>query len=190
MFETYLIDAHHFIDEVQIHIFDGDTSKIRSYRASIFLTSSALEAFINYIGETFKENTQLTLHERDFLNDIQTEVNAKDGTLKKKEKYQSLENKIRFLIAKFGIEFDYLNSPNWSQFKEFKIFRDQLVHPREEANDFVIADYKKHAERGLKVTIALIDTLLVGIFSKNLRIQVLELSNVEPCKIATNRNVC
>lgn len=180
MFETYLSDASHFIERAKMSSGDlGDDEKIREYRASIFLTASALESFVNYIGETFCENSSLTLHERNFLNDIQTEVDPKKGTLVEREKYQSLENKIRYLISKFNI--NHLNIatlPEWSQFKEFKIFRDQLVHPRDIVNEFKLADYKKHAENGLKVSILLIDGILSGIFDRNLRKQILELANL------------
>ena len=177
MFEDYLTDASHFIESAKGTNLDS-RFKVRDYRVSIFLISSALEAFINYLGETFKDSPDLSLHERDFLNDLQTEVNPRTAMLDKKEKFQTLDNKIKFLINKFSIQLDVATTPEWSHFKDFKGFRDSLVHPREQASEFTEQDYRKHAERGLKSAIFIIDKLLSGIFSRNLRRQVLDLANI------------
>lgn len=177
MFEDYLTDASYFIESAKSTTIDSRT-KVRDYRVSIFLISSALEAFINYLGETFKDSQNLSLHERDFINDLQTEVNPKTAMLDKKEKFQALDNKIKFLISKFSIQLDMAITPEWSHFKDFKSFRDSLVHPREQASEFTEQDYRKHAERGLKSAIFIIDKLLSGIFDRNLRPQVLDLANI------------
>jgi hypothetical protein len=176
MFEDYLVDASHFIESAKSDAGSDSRLKVRHYRVSIFLVASALEAFINYLGETFRDNHSLTLHERDFLNDLQTEVNPKTAELNARDRYQSLENKIKFLICRFSIDLQIANTPEWSHFKEFKMFRDDLVHPRAHASEFTSDEYRKHAERGLKSSIFIIDALMLGIFNRNLRQQVLDLA--------------
>ena len=175
MFEDYLIDSNYFFKKANEEKEKED--KIRYYRASIFLSASALEAFINYIGETFKGNENLPRLERDFLQDLLTEIEPSKATMITREKYQTLENKIKFLVAKFTVNLDFGSAPEWSHFKDSKNFRDKLVHPRENVSAFTLIDYQKHAQKGLNSSVFLINLLLHGIFSKNLRKQILELAS-------------
>ena len=71
MFEEYLQDAHDFFTTAdQLATAGKNEQKARSfYRAAIFCTSSAIEAFVNYIGDSFAKAENLPPHEIAFLND-------------------------------------------------------------------------------------------------------------------------
>ena len=52
MFEEYLTDSNYFA--VKATEIKEESEKKRYYRVSVFCTMSAVEAFINYIGNTLE----------------------------------------------------------------------------------------------------------------------------------------
>jgi hypothetical protein len=104
------------------------------------LAWSAIESFVNNRLEDFGSlpETRLQLHERAFL--LEKKVKLVDSGERigqfvlEGTEYNRLEDKIFFLISKFGgrgttkvKKGDQL----WQRFKKFKDTRDALIHPRQ-----------------------------------------------------------
>ena len=174
MFEEYLQDASYFFEEGKK---EKEVLKSKSYfRCAVFCTSSAMEAFCNYIGETFEHSGTLNEFECAFLNDKEIIFDIRQGEKKEKTRYYSIEDKIKFLVKKFVPSLDISTNKNWTYFIEFKTFRDQLVHPRMTEDEMEIDQYKKIIKTGLTGVIFLINEVLNGVFRKPLRKQILDLT--------------
>lgn len=176
MFEDYLRDAYEFYclaEEVEPKSKKQDAK--RYYRAAIFHASSAMEAFVNYIGDSFEKAEGLSPYERAFLNDKVLNFDAQKGKLIKQSRYYSLEDKLKFLIRKFLPDFDIGKSSDWGNFLKLKDMRDALVHPRQIDDETEIIEYRENLRQGMLGTISLIDTILYGMFKRHLRKQILDL---------------
>ena len=174
MFEEYLQDSHDFllIAEESFKV-SNERKARRYYRASVFYTAGAIEAFVNYIADSFAKAESLTAHEIAFLNDRRL-VFSIDRGLNERTEYHSIDDKLRLLLNKFVPIFDF-NSGTWSSFMQFKNFRDLLVHPRQADDETKIIEYQTKVQAGLSSTIELMNCVSKGIFKKPLRKQLLDL---------------
>jgi hypothetical protein len=174
VFEEYLQDAHHFMS-----IADGlakdakDREARRYYRASVFYASGAMEAFVNYIADSFAKAASLTSHETSFLNDKTLVFSAEKGLTERPE-FHRLDDKLRLLMRKFVPGFEFQN-PAWMKFMQFKVFRDSLVHPREMDDNTPLDEYRNKVHAGLKAIIEIMNVSSKGIFKQPLRRQLLDL---------------
>lgn len=174
MFEEYLQDSYNFLS-----IADGalkasnDREARRYYRASVFYTAGAIEAFANYIADSFEKARSLTNHETAFLNDKRLVFSVGRGLTERAE-FHSIDDKLHLLLNKFVPDFDF-STGAWSTFMQFKNFRDSLVHPRQIDDETNIADYQTKVRAGLSSTISLMNSLSKGIFKRPLRKQLLDL---------------
>ncbi len=167
MFEVYLEDAGAFVELAEAQ--SDDLLAKRYYRASVILTVSAVEAFINYIGDMFSHGEAHPLHEVAFLTDRKFGPKHGEFTILDQPEYQRLNDKLRFLFQKYAPAFDMAKEPAWSEFQVFKKFRDSIVHPHHEEESATRADYKDQIGRGLGATAKLIDALCRGIIGKPMR---------------------
>jgi hypothetical protein len=174
MFEEYLQDSHDFllIAEESFKV-SNERKARRYYRASVFYAAGAIEAFVNYIADSFAKAESLTAHEIAFLNDRRL-VFSIDRGLNERTEYHSIDDKLRLLLNKFVPIFDF-NSGTWSSFMQFKNFRDLLVHPRQADDETKIIEYQTKVQAGLSSTIELMNCVSKGIFKKPLRKQLLDL---------------
>jgi len=174
MFEEYLQDSHIFLalaEEARKK--SNEREARRYYRASVFYSAGAIEAFVNYIADSFAQAKSLTDHETAFLNDKRL-VFSIDRGLNERTEYHSIDDKLRLLLNKFVPDFDF-NSSLWDGFMRFKDFRDLLVHPRQAEDKTEIAAYQTKVQRGLSSIIELMNCVSKGIFRKPLRKQLLDL---------------
>jgi hypothetical protein len=176
MFEEYLQDASELfkLGENALVQLDERTAK-RFFRAGIFYTASAMEAFVNFLADGFAIAERLSSHERAFLNDKQFVVNPSTANVVEKIRYYGVEDKLKFLIHKFVPELDLGTSENWKNFLEFKGFRDQLVHPKQVEDEIQVSEYKNKLHRGMSGIINIMSTISEGIFGRPLRKQILDL---------------
>jgi hypothetical protein len=158
MFEEYLQDSYQFLCLAE------DLAKVskerdarRYYRASVFYASGAIEAFVNYIADSFAKAGSISQHEISFLNDKALIFSVDKGIIERTE-FHRLDDKIRLLMRKFVPDFDF-QGVTWVKFKEFKDFRDSLVHPRQVDDETQIADYHKRVRAGLKAIIEIMVTI-------------------------------
>ena len=137
---------------------------------------SAVEAFINYIGDTFTQGETLQLYEIAFLTDKKFDVLGGTFQIFQQTEYHKLEDKLKFLICKFVPDFDFEHTPCWSRLLEFKKFRNTITHPRQDEDERDIAEYKKKIETGLSSAIEIMNYLCKGIFKRSLRKKLLDLT--------------
>ena len=174
MFEEYLQDSYEFLVTAEKLSKDlKEREARRYYRASVFYASGAIEAFVNYIADSFAKAGNISQFEICFLNDKTLVFSVDKGVVEKTE-YHRLDEKIRFLIYKFTQGFDY-QSLKWVKFMELKEFRDSLVHPRQIEDEMPTDEYRKRVRNGLRAIIEIMDFISRGIFQKPLRKQLMDL---------------
>jgi len=174
MFEEYLQDSNEFLSIAEEAFKVSNERKARRYyRASVFYSAGAIEAFVNYIADSFAQAESLTAHETAFLNDRRLFFSIDRG-LNERTEYHSIDDKLRLLLNKFVPDFDF-SSGTWSSFMQFKNFRDLLVHPRQADDKTEIIEYQKKVQAGLSSIIELMNCVSKGIFKKPLRKQLLDL---------------
>jgi hypothetical protein len=175
MFEEYLQDAYEFFQTAKKFGEARDERAARRfYRAAVFYASGAIEAFVNYIADSFARAESLSPQEIAFLNDKKLSFSTDKFTLIERPEYHRLEDKLKLLIRKFVPNFNF-NSKSWSRTLEFKDFRDSLVHPRQSEDETSINEYEKKLRRGMAGTIEIMNLVSKGIFKKPLRKQLLDL---------------
>jgi hypothetical protein len=176
MFEEYLHDAHELFCAANLAASQSkDQEAKRYFRAAIFYSASAMEAFVNYIGDSFKKAGKLSDHERAFLNDNQIIFDPGKGSVIIQTRYYGIDDKLKFLIRKFSPKYDIGKSRAWNSFIEFKDLRDSLVHPRQVDDDIDINEYREKLKVGMFGTITLMNDISKGIFRRPLRKKVLDL---------------
>ncbi len=174
MFEEYLQDSHIFLSIAEeAYKKSNEREARRHYRASVFYSAGAIEAFVNYIADSFAKAGSLTDHEIAFLNDRRI-VFLVDRGLSERTEYHSIDDKLRLLLGKFVPGFDF-GIAVWSSFMEFKQFRDLLVHPRQTEDNIEIEEYHMRVQAGLSSIIELMNCLSKGIYKQPLRKQLLDL---------------
>lgn len=174
MFEVYLEDAHYLALEGQKRG-SNEIEARRYYRAAVFHAASALEAFVNYIGNTIAQGGGHSAYEIAFLTDRKFGISDGRFEVLEQMEYHRLEDKLRFLICKFVPSFDLASNIAWSRCLEFKRFRDDLIHPRQDEDTVSGAEYLDQLKTGLSSIIEIIDCLCKGIFQRNLRKRIRDL---------------
>ena len=144
-YQEILQDGQWFRDQAESAPKDS-TIKGRFSTASILFSFMALESFINNMMSDFTvlPSGLLTPHERGFLAERIVELadsgeNAGKFEVTNRQRYQSLEYKIMFLVARFGGDKVDKGSTLWQKFQKMKDIRDLLTHPRKNATFFTAA---------------------------------------------------
>jgi hypothetical protein len=175
MFEDYIQDSFTFFGIAESAVNTDERAARMYFRASVFCAASALEAFVNFIGESFNQAPQMDPNERAFLNDKTLEVSASKGTVEDRVRYHAIDSKVKFIIKRFNVPLDPLLSSQWRGFKEFKRFRDSLVHPRALNDEISLSDYVDNIKSGLNANIDIMNSISSTIFGKPLRQSLLDL---------------
>lgn len=174
MFEDYLKDSRHFFDSAEAA---GDLEDARrSYRASVIVGMSALEAFVNYLADTFAQSSVYPHYEVAFLSDRKFGVSDDRFAILDQLEYHRIEEKLRFLLKKYVSSFDFEQDRHWAQFLAFKKLRDSITHPRFDEDQTTKSEYSQQIKHGLDAVISLIDVLCQGIFQKPLRQNIKDLT--------------
>lgn len=175
MFEDYLQDSHEFLGIAKNLANNADDKGARRYyRAAVFCASGAMEAFINYIADSFAQAKNIPDYEIAFLNDKLIFFSADKGLAERTE-YHKLDDKIRVLMIRFVNHFDF-SCAKWSNFMEFKKFRDSLIHSRQADDETPVITYQKKVADGLKSIIQIMNDLSRGLWRKPLRKRLLDLA--------------
>jgi hypothetical protein len=151
-FQQYLRDSEFFYDECcQAFVSGKNAYGQRCAIASVLFSFMAIESFINNMMEDFVSLPEglFTIHERGFLEEhrVQFESSGQqtgEFILTNQQEYRSLQDKILFLIAKFGggPKLDK-GSGLWQKFDRSKDMRDKLSHPRKDSTPILCADDAK-----------------------------------------------
>jgi len=176
MFEEYLHDAHEFFCAAEEAANNSrDREAKRYFRAAVFYTASAMEAFTNYIGDSFSKAETLSAQERAFLNDSQLVFDPAKGIVVTQIRYYGIDDKLKFLIHKFAPKYVIGKSKAWTCFIEFKALRDSLVHPRQIEDEIDIDAYREKLRKGMFGTITLMNDISKGVFKRPFRKKILDL---------------
>lgn len=179
MFEDYIQDAYTFFELANDKAVNGlDREAKMYYRASVFCAASSMEAFINFIGDTFKQGNTLDKNEIAFLNDKILEVIPSKGMFEERVKYNSIDGKLKFIIKRFNVPIDTATLKEWQNFLKFKDLRDSLVHPKAISDENSNTDYKKNIKTGLNSNIDLMNSVSLKLFNKPLRKSLIDLKIV------------
>ena len=172
MFEDYLIDAAQFRNDA---VSSTENSAIkRNYRAAVFNLTSSIESYVFYQAIVLGMG-QIADAEKAFLLDRQYALSGAGFTITNTPRYNPVDQKIKFLLAKFSPDVKIGSIREWPKFLEFKKFRDKLTHPREEIDPYSIEDYKKQVQAGFLSVVTLMNLLSIGIYRKHLRQSLLDL---------------
>ena len=110
----------------------GAESKDPYYHAAILLGMSALEAYVNGIGEDIMCNPHIPIHEQSILTEKEIELERGEFILSNKLQMFRLTDRIEFLFFKFGkIK---LNGSGHQWYGNLKVsikLRNSIVHPKE-----------------------------------------------------------
>ena len=140
---------------------------------AIILAWSAIESFVNNRCDDLNSlpSDMFELHERSFLLEkyLRFVDSGKDigKFILEGNKYQTIENKIFFLLSKLGAKdaTKLKGGTLWQRFEVFKDIRDGLVHPRRDKeinlNPHDIENYIETAQE-------LIQLISVQIWKKNI----------------------
>jgi hypothetical protein len=173
MFEDYIQDAYSFYNSA-LEAPDEREAKMY-YRASVFCSASSLEAFVNFIGNTFLHSDNLDKLEIAFLNDRTLEVIPASGEIRERIKFNSIDNKLKLIIKKFGVAIEISSSSSWSNFTKFKDLRDSLIHAKDLSDERTVAQYKEAIKKGLNANIDIMNLIATAVFKKPLRTNLLDL---------------
>ena len=134
-------DAQWFCDQSENAQKDSMV-KERFSTASILFSFMALESFINDMMSDFTVLPVglLTAHELGFLAEKVVELadsgdDAGRFEVTNRQRYQNLEYKIMFLVARFSGDAVDKGSTLWQRFHRMKEVRDSLTHPRKDATN-------------------------------------------------------
>ncbi|MDC0760575.1 hypothetical protein POF51_07725 [Brevibacillus sp. AG] len=174
MFEEYLFDANEFLQKAD-SLSEQESKKY--YRASIFYIFSAIEAFVNYIGDTIEKGGGAQQFEVAFLTDRKFGLEKDEFKITPKSEYHKIEEKLRYLIKKYAKNTNIINTNSWANFKDFKKLRDSIVHPRASEDSIPKEQYQKLVQDGLDSVIDIINDICKGYFNKPLRLRLLELKS-------------
>lgn len=127
-------DSKFFLNEAKK--FDESSKTSQKYlRASILSAWAGFEGWINKTCFDFaKTYNDLTEHEIAFL--LEKRVELKDGNFKKtnSDKFESVENRLEFLLKRIGNYSIDKSTQHWNSFKNIKKIRDTIVHPKGTVN--------------------------------------------------------
>ncbi len=176
MFQDYLEDAFQFYQLAEMKKTAGEEREAKMYyRASVFCAASALEAFVNFIGYTFNQGNSLDKIEVAFLNDIAYEVVPAKARVEEKNKFNSISEKIKFVIKKFSVAIDLTSSTQWRDFLAFKEFRNSLIHSKSIDDTIKLSDYSINIQKGLNANIDIMNAISQKLFQKPLRRNLIDL---------------
>ncbi|MHC4497628.1 MAG: hypothetical protein ACYS21_00780 [Planctomycetota bacterium] len=132
-YRDYLSYSEKYIQLAEDELAD----KLKFLIPSILLSWVAIESFANNIMDDFASLPPdlFQLHERSLLLEKKVEFVKHGGDMGKfkleQTEYKKVEEKILFLIAKFGnLKKPYKGETLWQKFEELRDIRNKILHPR------------------------------------------------------------
>jgi hypothetical protein len=175
MFEDYIQDSFFFFEAGMRCVSSDERAARRYFRASVFCAASALEAFVNFVGDALNKGGGIDRNELAFINDKALEISPSTATVEERTKFYPIDSKVKFILKKFEVPLDLIASAEWRHFREFKQFRDSLVHPRNLHDEIAIATYVQRIREGLNANIDIMNAISQKLFGKPLRKSLLDL---------------
>jgi HEPN superfamily RiboL-PSP-like protein len=131
--------------------------------ASLLISISSLEAYINGIVDDFSESPNFTMFEIAFLTEKEIELNNGSFRISKRLKMSRLLDRIEILFQKFTQNKFTKENEWWGSLNEGIKLRNSIVHPKENKTLKI-----KDVERTLKSVINCLNSLFKEIYGKGL----------------------
>jgi hypothetical protein len=148
----------------------NDANGTRCATGSILFSFIAIESFINNMMEDFTllPKDIFTVHELGLLSEssVQFESSGEKAgqfVITSRREYKRLEDKILFLIAKFGGPAGAKGSNLWQRFEQAKRLRDGLTHPRKDGTPLLTPEEAKKVLDTSKEIIQMVSAKVWGI---------------------------
>ena len=126
-----LKDSQYFLKEAEKHQ-SNEMLQQRFIRASIISAWSGFEGWINKTCSDFaKTIPNLGIHGIGFLLEKRIELKKGQFELTNSDKYESIENKMEYLLRRFANYTLDKSTKSWKNFVQAKIIRDSIAHPKE-----------------------------------------------------------
>lgn len=126
-----LKDSQYFIKEAEKH-HSNQILQQRFIRASIISAWSGFEGWVNKTCSDFaKTIPNLGVNDIGFLLEKRIELKMGQFELTNSPKYESIENKMEYLLRRFASYTIDKSTKNWQSFTQIKIIRDSIAHPKE-----------------------------------------------------------
>lgn len=167
--KTFIKDSKFFLKESKNKSLD-DELRLRFIKASIISSWTALEGWLNCIAHqfgTFLSSGQIELHEKAFLLEKKLELHNGEWKISQSDDYQRVEDKILFLLNRFGPHRLDKTDKLWSDFQKIKKIRNGLVHLKTgklEIKDLTISN----ADLSVKTVVEILNMLTKKIYKKEL----------------------
>lgn len=125
-----LSDSKLFLQQSKI-CSGNEEKEQRLATASILCAWAGFEGWINKTCQDLaKSSRNLLINEIGFLKEKRVEFIKGEFVVGKSHKHESAENKMEFLLKRFGgVKLDKGNK-DWANFKRIKSLRDSIVHPK------------------------------------------------------------
>ena len=173
MFEDYLFDAYTFYCEAKADVNERDAK--RKYRAAVFYLAGAMEAFVNYLAEGFNVSGLLHAQELAFIRDETIVLDTNNFTVRNRIEFHPLEDKLKLLLKKYAPSYTFVTELSWTHLHNFKKLRDSLIHPRMTDDTNSLDEYRTLLEQAIRAEIDIMNRLVMGIYGKGIRRQLLDL---------------
>lgn len=109
---------------------DGSEHQISLLHASLLLSMSALEAYVNAVSEELVSNFHLDIYEKSLLSEKNIELDKGVPKLGKGLKMQRLIDRIAFIYSKYSMK-ELSDADLWyMEVKQTIDLRNDLVHPK------------------------------------------------------------
>lgn len=163
-------DSKYFLDQAKDN--KKEIIKLRYIRAVITTIWSALEGWINCVSSDFVllPEEKLKLYEKAFLLEKKLLLTEKgEFKITNQDQYNRIQDKILYLLKRFGNYEVDKGSKLWNNFKTTKKLRDGLTHPKSELLETKSLTIK-NAEVAIDSVVEMLKLLTKKIYKKQLKI--------------------
>lgn len=109
---------------------EGSEHQVASLHASLLLSMSALEAYVNAVSEELVSSFELNIYEKSLLSEKNIELDKGVPKLGKGLKMQRLIDRIAFIYSKYSMK-ELSDADLWyMEIKQTIDLRNGLVHPK------------------------------------------------------------
>ena len=108
----------------------ANVAGIAFLHAALMIAFSSLEAHINAVADEMCLAPNVTVHERGVLQEREVRLENGEFSPKNTLKMTRLEDRIQFLISRFGNQPLDRAAAWWGEFKEAARLRNELTHPK------------------------------------------------------------
>lgn len=174
--EMLFEEAKYYLEIAKVEV-DGTEQQIAHLHASLLLSMSALEAYINAVSEELVLNFELGVYEKALLAEKNIELDNGVPRLGNGLKMQRLIDRVAFIYSKYSKK-EISNSDIWyMEIKQTIELRNNLVHPKN-----VVQVTYTQVEKALWSVLNTVNAIYLAVYNRkvpifNYGIQAIRLSD-------------